>query len=145
MTRSVWPVLLVGETSPAFVCEHCGQAVPGQAPGTRHRNHCPYCLWSLQVDLRTGDRRSGCQGLMEPIAVSVQANGEWSMVHRCSQCGLIRLNRIAGDDNEILLLSVALKPLAQPPFPLDRVSARLNPDGGRTGSTEWGEMKHEPV
>lgn len=56
---------------------------------------------------------------MEPIAVSTQKDGEWSLVHRCTVCGLIRTNRIAGDDDEAELLCLALRPLANLPFPLD--------------------------
>lgn len=59
---------------------------------------------------------------MEPIAVWVKPNGEWSVVHRCRTCGALRDNRIAGDDDELVLLSLALKPLARPAFPLDRVA-----------------------
>ena len=58
---------------------------------------------------------------MEPIAIGIQPNGEWSLVHRCTRCGMIRMNRIAGDDNEVLLVSMALRPLARPPFPLERL------------------------
>jgi hypothetical protein len=54
---------------------------------------------------------------MEPIAVSAR-KGEWSLIHRCTVCGALRANRIAGDDNELALLSLAVKPVAQPPFPL---------------------------
>ncbi|MFP4053640.1 MAG: RNHCP domain-containing protein, partial [Phycisphaerae bacterium] len=66
-----------------------------------------------------GDRRCGCRGQMEPIAVWVQPNGEWSLVHRCQQCATVRVNRIAGDDNPLALLSLATRPLARPAFPLD--------------------------
>ena len=103
----------------AFVCARCNRAVPGAAPGSEHRNHCPHCLWSLHVDIRPGDRRSGCRGPMEPIAIWVQRNGEWALVHRCTECGVVRTNRIAGDDSELLLMSLAVRPLARPPFPLD--------------------------
>jgi hypothetical protein len=68
--------------------------------------------------MRTGDRRSGCRAIMEPIAVWVKRDGEWAVVHRCRQCGKLTANRIAGDDNEVALVSLALRPLAQPPFPL---------------------------
>ena len=71
------------------------------------------------MDVRPGDRRSGCRSRMEPIAVSVRNGGEWSLVHRCRQCGRIVVNRIAGDDNEVALLSIAVSPLARLPFPLD--------------------------
>jgi hypothetical protein len=105
-----------------FVCVHCGVAVPGGAPGTHHRNHCPLCLWSSHVDIKPGDRLSGCRGEMEPIAVSVKRNGEWTLIHRCTRCGTLRSNRIAGDDNEYALLSLAAKPMAGPPFPLDHLA-----------------------
>ena len=110
-----------GMPGPAFLCTHCDHTIPGSAPGTAHRNHCPHCLWSLHVDLKTGDRRSACRGPMEPISIGIQANGEWFLLHRCQRCGMIRMNRIAGDDNEVLLVSMALRPLARPAFPLDRI------------------------
>ena len=105
----------------AFICDHCHCVIPGSAPGTEHRNHCPACLWSVHLDLRPGDRRSGCRGLMEPIAVWVRHDGEWAIVHRCQRCRSVRTNRIAGDDNEVVLMSLAVRPLARPPFPLDRL------------------------
>ena len=58
--------------------------------------------------MQPGDRRSNCRGEMEPIAVWVKANGEWALLHRCRNCGTVRANRIAGDDNELLLMSLAL-------------------------------------
>ena len=73
------------------------------------------------MDIHTGDRRCGCRGPMEPIAVWVRYDGEWALVHRCKSCGGIRTNRIAGDDNELALISLALRPLARPAFPLDRL------------------------
>ena len=126
MTRDFPPN--AGLPGPAFLCTHCNHAIPGTAPGTVHRNHCPHCLWSLHVDLQTGDRRSACRGPMEPFAIGIQGNGEWSILHRCQRCGLIRTNRIAGDDNDVLLVSMALRPLARPPFPLERLGCA--PAGG---------------
>ncbi len=101
-----------------FTCKNCGLDVPAEAIGTEHRNHCPGCLHSLHVDIKPGDRMSACMGLMEPIAVWVRNKSEWAIVHRCRKCGVLRSNRIAGDDNEMLLMSLALRPLALPPFPL---------------------------
>ncbi len=116
------------QTAPAveqpFQCIHCSTIVTPPAGGTEQRNHCPHCLWSLHVDFQTGDRRSACRSPMEPISVWVKPNGEWAVVHRCRECGALRANRIAGDDNEVILLSLALKPLARPAFPLDRVRLR---------------------
>jgi hypothetical protein len=128
MTRPCTPRDGSAEPDAAFHCEHCGRVVLAAAPGTDHRNHCPWCLWSLHVDLRTGDRLSGCRGKMEPIAVWVRGD-EWILVHRCRKCGLLRSNRIAGDDLEVALLSLALRPLARPPFPLWSVGAAVEADG----------------
>jgi len=59
---------------------------------------------------------------MEPVAISVRGDGEWVLVHRCAGCGEVHLNRTAGDDNPLLLLRVAVRPLALPPFPLELFS-----------------------
>ena len=40
----------------SFRCHHCRADVPEDAPGTRNRNHCPFCLWSRHVDIEPGDR-----------------------------------------------------------------------------------------
>lgn len=68
-----------------------------------------------------GDRESGCGGIMEPIAVWVRKNGEWAVIHRCRRCGALSSNRIAADDNPMKLMSVAMKPIGSPPFPLERI------------------------
>ena len=112
---------LSAETIGAFICRNCGYCVPPPESGTRNRNHCPHCLWSLHVDLRTGDRRSGCRGQMEPAGIRVLPDGEWAIIHRCVKCGFLRSNRIAGDDNEGALLALALRPVMIPPFPAERI------------------------
>jgi hypothetical protein len=55
---------------------------------------------------------------MEPIAIAVRGRGEWVLIHRCHACGVLDSNRTAGDDNVLLLTQLAVRPLAQPPFPL---------------------------
>lgn len=103
----------------SFRCIVCNWAVNAEAFGTSHRNHCPRCLWSRHLDDEPGDRRCACRSAMEPIAIEVRKDGEWSIVHRCSGCNTIRTNRIAGDDHERSLLALALRPIASPAFPLD--------------------------
>jgi hypothetical protein len=110
-----------------FTCIHCCQPVvpaSGEAGcGTTQRNHCPVCLWSRHVDDETpGDRASECQGAMEPVAVWARPGGDWAIIHRCRACGELRSNRIAGDDNELALVALAVRALAQPPFPLHRLN-----------------------
>ena len=105
---------------PSFRCQHCSREVSSAAWGTSHRNHCPWCLWSVHKDEQVGDRRSACGGGMEPIAIWVRDRSEWALVHRCGTCHTLRVNRIAGDDYEPALLSLAARPMAMPPFPLDK-------------------------
>jgi hypothetical protein len=105
----------------AFRCRNCGLDIPATAPGTAHRNHCPNCLWSRHVDDAPGDRAAAldCGAAMEPVSVSVRPDGEWQLVHRCAGCRTLHLNRIAGDDNPLMLMRLAVRPLASPPFPLE--------------------------
>jgi hypothetical protein len=67
---------------------------------------------------------------MAPIALEVRGDdhnssrtglgtGEWAIIHRCTACHTLKTNRIAGDDSERALLALALRPLANPAFPLD--------------------------
>ena len=96
-------------------------ASAAQGAGSDHRNHCPNCLSSLHVDIEPGDRESDCGGIMEPVAVWVRKGGEWAIIHRCKRCGALSSNRVAADDNPMKLMSIAMKPLCQPPFPLERI------------------------
>ncbi len=105
----------------SFVCKVCGSPVAPEGAGTHHRNHCPKCLSSVHLDNEPGDRASLCRGVMDPIGVWVRKNGEWAIIHRCRACGALSSNRIAADDNPALLMSIAVKPLAAPPFPLARL------------------------
>ena len=102
-----------------FTCKVCGREVIPEGAGSDHRNHCPNCLCSLHVDIEPGDRESDCGGIMDPIAVWVRKNGEWAIIHRCRRCGALSSNRIAADDNPMKLMGIALKPLCEPPFPVE--------------------------
>ncbi len=110
------------EPRDSFRCRQCLRMVGARSLGTRHRNHCPCCLWSLHVDRNAGDRSHDCNGKMEPIAVEVRPDGEWALVHRCLTCTALKSNRIAGDDNEFVLMSLASKPIALPPFRLEALA-----------------------
>ena len=102
--------------SDTFVCKVCGRTVIPENAGSDHRNHCPNCLSSLHVDIDPGDRASDCGGIMEPVAVWVRKG-----IHRCKRCGVLHSNRVAADDNFMKLMSIALKPLCEPPFPIERI------------------------
>lgn len=105
----------------SFTCRNCGDPVVPAGAGSDHRNHCPNCLCSLHLDIEPGDREADCGGLMEPVAVWVRKNGEWAIIHRCRICGTLSSNRVAGDDNPVKLMSIAMKPIGNPPFPIERM------------------------
>ena len=101
--------------------KHFTAVVVSDGAGSDHRNHCPYCLSSQHLDNEPGDREADCGGVMEAISVWVRKGGEWAIIHRCRICGQLSSNRTAADDNPLILMSVALKPLGNPPFPLERI------------------------
>lgn len=113
----------------AFTCKVCGRLVVPEGAGSDHRNHCPNCLHSLHVDEEPGDRASNCGGIMEPVGVWVRKGGEWAIIHRCRRCGKISSNRTAADDNPLKLMAIAVKPLASPPFPLERLEQMMETGG----------------
>ena len=112
------------------MCKECGRTVVPAGAGSDHRNHCPNCLTSLHVDIEPGDRESDCGGHMDAIAVWVRKNGEWAIIHRCRVCGAMSSNRVAADDNPMKLMSIALRPLTNPPFPLERIEEMTRLMGG---------------
>ena len=77
----------------AFTCANCGKEVLPM--GTSSRNHCPFCLWSLHVDINPGDRANPCRGQMEPIRVEPDAKKGYVILHQCKTCGEIHRNRAA--------------------------------------------------
>lgn len=96
-----------------FACPHCGQTFPGTAPDGEPRTHCPSCLHARHGDTRECGRR------MAPISIAVGRDGDWTLIHRCTGCRELTASHVRGDDNQLLLMRTAVRPLAQPPFPLD--------------------------
>ncbi len=101
-----------------FECKNCAKTVDStNLTGTKQRNHCPHCLWSLHVDLDVpGDRKSTCRGLMKPIGLSYREEGfdkygnkkqgELMVVHQCESCGKVSINRMAADDDSAKILEL---------------------------------------
>ncbi len=100
-----------------FTCTHCGGYVTTAqiSSGVRNRNHCPYCLWSRHVGLYSaGDRLAACKAPMQPIGLTLKAtqnryradSGELMLIHLCSDCGSLAINRIAADDIPETILDV---------------------------------------
>lgn len=67
----------------AFVCGHCGRAVP--AGGVQIRDHCPHCLRSRHLDAVPGDRAADCGALMDPVRFALD-HGTVVIHYACRGC-----------------------------------------------------------
>jgi hypothetical protein len=102
-------------TGSDFTCLNCHQPVSADPAisGVNNRNHCPFCLYSRHVDETAGDRRAECKSKMRPVGLTAKRlnkkygsqQGELMIIHQCTGCGKISINRIAADDNNGLLLA----------------------------------------
>ena len=86
-----------------FVCVHCSKEVPFFA--SKIRDHCPFCLRSLHVDITPGDRASDCGALLEPIAFFLEG-GTVYIEYECSACQYQHRVRAHPTDNIPSSLSV---------------------------------------
>jgi hypothetical protein len=69
-----------------FTCAHCGASVePTAHDGPR--NHCPFCLYSIHVDINPGDRANRCRGLLTPVGVETSGKKGFVIMYRCESCG----------------------------------------------------------
>ena len=93
-----------------FKCASCKQIIPMATIeiGTDHRDHCPFCLYSLHVDQeKPGDRKSTCKSKMKPIGITFKNNSwELMIVYECLGCGVIVKNRCTGDDIPSTLIDI---------------------------------------
>ena len=83
-----------------FICINCGQEVLPLRNGS-YRNHCPYCLYSLHVDIVPGDRACKCMGLMEPNRIVYNSKKGYQIVHRCLKSSKEKANIICDDDSQL--------------------------------------------
>jgi DNA-directed RNA polymerase subunit RPC12/RpoP len=110
-----------------FVCMRCKAEVYANPmiAGVQNRNHCPYCLSSRHLDyLISGDRMSACKAVMQPIGLTVKPGrnkyggisfGELMLIHCCSECGKISINRLAADDQVEILFEIYYSSLGVDP------------------------------
>ena len=89
-----------------FICKNCGREVTPL--GYTSRNHCPYCLCSLHVDINPGDRANDCGGILRPIQTLPDPKKGFVIIHRCERCGAVVRNKAAlegdtPDDNDHLI------------------------------------------
>jgi hypothetical protein len=102
-----------------FTCVRCGLTVGTLDPAGAVRNHCPSCLHSQHLVDHVAGGRSDCRSRMSPISIAVLRTGDWRVIHRCTRCDELTSSPVSPDDNQLILMRMAVRPLAQPPFPLD--------------------------
>ncbi|WP_067533811.1 RNHCP domain-containing protein [Nocardia crassostreae] len=102
-----------------FTCLWCGLVVSTYAADGARRNHCPSCLHSRHVFDQVEGEASDCGARMSPNSIAVPRSGDWMLIHRCVRCDELTANPICADDNQLVLMRIAVRPLAQPPFPLE--------------------------
>ena len=91
----------------SFICAHCGKEV--KPLGYSSRNHCPFCLWSLHVDINPGDRANSCGGILRPIRAIPDPKKGYIIIHRCERCGETVRNKAAHeakvqpDDTDLII------------------------------------------
>jgi len=95
-----------------FTCVNCGREV--LPLGYTSRNHCPFCLHSLHLDVNPGDRASDCGGVLEPIFAEIDAKKGYVIVSRCKKCGAERRNKAAHEakvqpDNIDLIIKLTVR------------------------------------
>ena len=76
-----------------FVCLNCGKEV--LPLGYSSRNHCPFCLCSLHVDINPGDRENSCGGIMDPVFAEPDPKKGYIITHKCRKCGQKTRNKAA--------------------------------------------------
>ena len=88
----------------SFICDVCNASVPKLLYSSR--DHCPYCLYSLHVDINPGDRQNTCLGMLKPIGIE-KYKDTYKILYTCEKCHKPHKNIIAKDDdmNEIINIS----------------------------------------
>lgn len=94
-----------------FICANCGKEV--LPLGYTSRNHCPFCLHSLHLDVNPGDRASDCGGMLVPFFVEIDPKKGYVIVSKCEKCGAVRRNKAAHEakvqpDNIDLIIKLSV-------------------------------------
>ena len=82
-----------------FTCENCYVEVNPVTNGS-YRNHCPFCLYSVHLDILPGDRKSPCKALMKPVQLTYKSKKGWQIIHVCLVCGIKKVCRVAMDTTQ---------------------------------------------
>jgi len=72
-------------------------------------------------EFKAGDRKAECKSRMQPLGLTIkqtskrynrEAQGELMLIHRCTGCGKLSINRIAADDDAVAIYQVFNRSLA---------------------------------
>lgn len=87
-----------------FVCQNCGKKV--LPLNYTARDHCPYCLYSIHVDINPGDRQNKCQGLLKPVGIE-KFKDTYKIIYECLKCHKHHKNIMAKDDNMDMIIEIS--------------------------------------
>lgn len=89
-----------------FTCENCKKHVPKLNYSSR--DHCNFCLYSKHVDIKPGDRKNNCQGILIPIGIE-KFKYTYKILYKCKKCNENHKNIMAKDDNIDALINISIK------------------------------------
>lgn len=110
-----------------YICPVC-HWTPAPYEPIHNWEHCPNCLSSIH---EYDDDEMECGGTYEPIGIWVVNDSEWEIIQRCSWCGHMKATPLHSDDNPLTIFSIASKPLANPPFPIEKTEELTRMMGGK--------------
>lgn len=88
-----------------FICRNCGKEV--KPLGYTSRDHCPFCLHSIHIDIIPGDRSNTCLGTLKPISVEPNSKKGYIITYKCIKCKEIKRNKSAEDDDFDVILQIS--------------------------------------
>lgn len=87
-----------------FICLNCGKKV--ERLNYTARDHCPYCLYSVHIDINPGDRLNTCLGLLKPIGIE-KFKDSYKIIYQCNKCHNYHKNIMANDDDMNLIIKLS--------------------------------------
>ena len=96
----------------AFTCIVCEKEIPPANTGCR--NHCPYCLSSVHVDINPGDRANPCKGILDCVGYELSKKKGIMLLFKCRKCDASTRNKAIIDGDQVnddydLILSKSAK------------------------------------
>ena len=106
-TDKIYTMKKFTKNDEGFVCVNCNKNV--KALNYTSRDHCPYCLCSIHIDILPGDRQNDCKGLLIPVDLEYNQKKGYVIVYKCQKCGMLHKNKVAVDDDKFMITKVSNK------------------------------------